>query len=49
MPKFALSEVVELIRKTAIKKISDHKRERFLKSLASEIFSALRNNGFDAV
>ena len=42
---------VELIRKTAIKKISDHKkRERFLKSLASEeIFSAIRNKGFDAV
>ena len=41
----------ESIRRKAMKKIADHKkRERFLKSLASEeIFRALRSKGFRAV
>jgi precorrin-2 dehydrogenase/sirohydrochlorin ferrochelatase len=50
--EFALYlKFVESIRKTAIKTIADHKkRERFLKSLASEeIFRYLRSKGFTAV
>lgn len=42
---------VESVRRKAMQRIPDHKkREKFLKSLASEeIFSALRNKGFKAV
>jgi precorrin-2 dehydrogenase/sirohydrochlorin ferrochelatase len=50
--EFALYlKFAETIRGKAMKKIADHKkRERFLKSLASEeIFRALRSKGFRAV